>query len=146
MMPPTLSIRLLGDFSLMSGAELVTSVNTPRLHSLLAYLVLHRDAPQLRQHLAFLFWPDTAEAQARTNLRQVNRQPLFPVVLESFHGRSRPQRFPVLLCRKHRKPGRCRSLIHLPQFRLSSKRRQLSPVPQVRNRGSKDEEPCRVPR
>src|SRR6478735_5779818 len=74
MMPRTLYIRLLGDFSLMSGDEPVTSVNTPRLHSLLAYLVLHRDAPQLRQHLAFLFWPDTSEAQARTNLRQLLHQ------------------------------------------------------------------------
>ncbi len=73
-MPPTLYIRLLGDFSLTYDAEPVTSLNTPRLHSLLAYLVLHRDAPQLRQHLAFLFWPDTSEAQARTNLRQLLHQ------------------------------------------------------------------------
>src|SRR5205823_5685547 len=56
------------------GDELVAGINTPRLHSLLAYLVLHRDAPQLRQHLAFLFWPDTSEAQARTNLRQILHQ------------------------------------------------------------------------
>jgi DNA-binding SARP family transcriptional activator len=65
---------LLGDFSLVYGDEPITSVNTPRLHSLLAYLTLHRDAPQLRQHLAFLFWPDTGEAQARTNLRQILHQ------------------------------------------------------------------------
>jgi len=38
---------------------------------LLAYLVLHRDAPQLRQHLAFRLWPDSTESQARTNLRHV---------------------------------------------------------------------------
>src|SRR5260370_20318186 len=69
-----LSIRLFGDLSLIYGDEPITSVNTPRLHSLLAYLVLHRDAPQLRQHLAFLFWPDTSEAQARTNLRQLLHQ------------------------------------------------------------------------
>jgi DNA-binding SARP family transcriptional activator/predicted ATPase len=71
---PTLHIRLLGDFSLIYGDESVASVNTPRLHSLLAYLVLHRDAPPLRQHLAFLFWPDTNEAQARNNLRQLLHQ------------------------------------------------------------------------
>jgi predicted ATPase len=74
MMPPTLHIRLLGDFNLIYDGEPVASINTPRLHSLLAYLVLHRDAPQLRQHLAFLFWPDTSEAQARTNLRQILHQ------------------------------------------------------------------------
>jgi len=71
---PTLHIRLLGDFSLIYGDDPVASINTPRLHSLLAYLVLHRDAPQLRQHLAFLFWPDTNEAQARNNLRQILHQ------------------------------------------------------------------------
>jgi DNA-binding SARP family transcriptional activator/predicted ATPase len=74
MMPSTLYIRLLGDFSLVYAGEPVTGVNTPRLHSLFAYLALHRDAPQLRQHLAFLFWPDTNEAQARTNLRQLLHQ------------------------------------------------------------------------
>jgi DNA-binding SARP family transcriptional activator len=41
----------------------------PRLHVLLAYLVLHRHAPQARQHLAFLLWPNSTETQARTNLR-----------------------------------------------------------------------------
>lgn len=42
-----------------------------RAESLLAYLALHRDAPQLRQRVAFLLWPDSSEAQARTNLRHV---------------------------------------------------------------------------
>jgi DNA-binding SARP family transcriptional activator/predicted ATPase len=73
-MSPTLRIRLLGDFSLIYGDEPVAGITTPRLHSLLAYLVLHRGAPQLRQHLAFLFWPDTSEAQARNNLRQTLHQ------------------------------------------------------------------------
>jgi predicted ATPase/DNA-binding SARP family transcriptional activator len=68
--PRTLHIRLLGAFSLTYGDATVTGVNTPRLQSLLAYLVLHRDTPQLRQHLAFQFWPDASEAQARNNLRQ----------------------------------------------------------------------------
>jgi DNA-binding SARP family transcriptional activator/predicted ATPase len=71
---PTLHIRLLGDFSLLYNDQQVTSLNTTRLQSLLAYLVLHRDVPQQRQHLAFLFWPDTTEAQARNNLRQLLHQ------------------------------------------------------------------------
>ncbi len=69
-MPQMLHMRLLGDFSLALDDEPVTGVNTARLHSLLAYLVLHRDTPQFRQHLAFRFWPDSSEAQARNNLRQ----------------------------------------------------------------------------
>lgn len=71
---PTLHIRLLGDFSLIYADQQVTSLNTTRLQSLLAYLVLHHDVPQQRQHLAFLFWPDTTEAQARNNLRQLLHQ------------------------------------------------------------------------
>ncbi len=73
-MEPTLHIRLLGDFSLLYNDQQITSLNSTRLQSLLAYLVLHRDAPQQRQHLAFLFWPDTPEAQARNNLRQLLHQ------------------------------------------------------------------------
>jgi DNA-binding SARP family transcriptional activator/tetratricopeptide (TPR) repeat protein len=73
-MMSTLHIRLLGDFSLIYDDRQVTSLNTMRLQSLLAYLALHRDIPQQRQHLAFLFWPDTTEAQARNNLRQLLHQ------------------------------------------------------------------------
>src|ERR1051326_1715261 len=81
-MEPTLHIRLLGDFSLIYDEQQVTSLNTLRLQSLLAYLVLHRDVPQQRQHLAFLFWPDVTEAQARNNLRQLLHQlrQAFPAV------------------------------------------------------------------
>jgi DNA-binding SARP family transcriptional activator/predicted ATPase len=81
-MEPALKIRLLGGFSLIYDNEQVTSLNSMRLQSLLAYLVLHRDVPQQRQHLAFLFWPDTTEAQARNNLRQLLHQlrQAFPAV------------------------------------------------------------------
>ena len=65
-----LRVRLLGDFSVVYGQATLTSVSTPRLQMLLAYLVLHRATPQFRQHLAFHFWPDSSEAQARTNLRR----------------------------------------------------------------------------
>jgi predicted ATPase/DNA-binding SARP family transcriptional activator len=67
----TLRIRLLGDFRLSYTDAPTSPINSPRLQSLLAYLVLHPDAPQPRQALAFQLWPDTSEAQARTNLRQL---------------------------------------------------------------------------
>jgi DNA-binding SARP family transcriptional activator/predicted ATPase len=73
-METSLHIRLLGDFSLIYADRQVTSLSTMRLQSLLTYLVLHHDIPQQRQHLAFLFWPDTTEAQARNNLRQLLHQ------------------------------------------------------------------------
>ena len=68
-MTPTLHLHLLGDFLLVVGETPVTSLNTPRLQTLLAYLVLHRVAPQSRSHLAALLWPDSTDAQAHSNLR-----------------------------------------------------------------------------
>lgn len=67
---PTLHIQLLGGFQLHYNDAPVVTVIQARQQSLLAYLLLHRHAPQSRQHLAFLFWPDSTEAQARTNLRR----------------------------------------------------------------------------
>src|SRR5512136_1049158 len=66
-----LSVSLLGYFYIRNDEAPVTDVDSSRLQSLLAYLLLHRDAPQSRAHLAFIFWPDTSEAQARTNLRNL---------------------------------------------------------------------------
>ncbi|MEZ4727603.1 MAG: BTAD domain-containing putative transcriptional regulator [Caldilineaceae bacterium] len=69
-----LRICLLGDFRLTYGCEPsadLQTVNTARLQALLGYLLLHASAPQSRAHLAFLFWPDTSEAQALTNLRNL---------------------------------------------------------------------------
>ena len=64
-------IELFGNLRVACGGQTITSVNTNRLHSLLAYLVLHGDAPQPREQLAFLLWPESGESQARTNLRQL---------------------------------------------------------------------------
>lgn len=68
---PTLHISLLGDFGLTYDDQNIDGINTARLKSLLAYLVLHQSAPQSRRQLAFLLWPDSSEAQARTNLRNL---------------------------------------------------------------------------
>ncbi|MCB0166359.1 MAG: protein kinase [Anaerolineae bacterium] len=68
---PALQIQLFGKFRLTYNNDLVATMNSPRLQSLLAYLVLNRDTALPRQHLAFLFWPDSTESQARTNLRKL---------------------------------------------------------------------------
>ncbi len=73
-MTSALSIHLLGDFVLTVDDVPVTTMNVPRLQSLLAYLLLHRNAPQDRSRLAFLLWPDSSEAQAHTNLRKLLHQ------------------------------------------------------------------------
>lgn len=70
-MLPTLSLSLFGDFRLSSQNQPVQGVDTGRMRSLLAYLALHRDAEITRQRIAFLFWPNSEEGQARTNLRQL---------------------------------------------------------------------------
>lgn len=65
----TLRIRLFGDLELRLGDTPLEPVESTRAVSLLAYLLLHREAPQRRGYLAFLLWPDSREPQARTNLR-----------------------------------------------------------------------------
>ena len=66
-----LSVRLLGELELRLGDRPLPALESARAESLLAYLLIHRDAPQPRQRIAFLLWPDSGEAQARTNLRHV---------------------------------------------------------------------------
>lgn len=72
MMPQTrFSVRLFGEFQLDGTGAPQFNANASRLQALLACLVLHRDAPQTRQQLAVLFWPDASQAQARNALRQL---------------------------------------------------------------------------
>jgi DNA-binding SARP family transcriptional activator len=66
-----LTVRLLGGLDLRIGEAPLPPLDSSRAESLLAYLLIHRDAAQPRQRLAFLLWPDSTEAQARTNLRHV---------------------------------------------------------------------------
>lgn len=68
---PTLHIKLLGTFIIASDRIPLTSVDMPRLQSLLAYLVQHHGVPQSRTRLASLLWPDSTEEQAHTNLRNL---------------------------------------------------------------------------
>jgi predicted ATPase/DNA-binding SARP family transcriptional activator len=49
-------------------------IRSLRLQSLLAYLILHRQAPVARPYLAFQLWPVSTEAQALTNLRNLLHQ------------------------------------------------------------------------
>ena len=46
----TLHVRLMGDFQMVYGDEAVSTIYTPRPQSVLAYLLLHRQAPQARLH------------------------------------------------------------------------------------------------
>ncbi len=68
--PTTLHVSLLGEFKLRFGETAVPPLDA-RCQTLLAYLILQRDTAHTRQHIAFQFWPDSTESQARTNLRNL---------------------------------------------------------------------------
>ncbi len=66
-----IQLTLLGEFHLKCDGVEISAIGTTRMRSLLAYLVLHRGSLQSRASLAFLFWPDSSEPQALTNLRHL---------------------------------------------------------------------------
>jgi DNA-binding SARP family transcriptional activator/predicted ATPase len=66
-----LRLTLLGGFRAVYADEPLRALDAPRLQSLVARLALRTGLPQQRHHLAFTFWPDSSEAQSRTNLRQL---------------------------------------------------------------------------
>jgi DNA-binding SARP family transcriptional activator len=65
-----LEIRLLGEQRVVGAPNHDAQKSSSRSFALLAYLILHAGIPQPRRHLAAVFWPDSNEAQARTNLRR----------------------------------------------------------------------------
>jgi DNA-binding SARP family transcriptional activator/tetratricopeptide (TPR) repeat protein len=69
-----LQVRLLGQFRLTLDGQPLAGPTNLRIQSLLAYLLLHADAPQSRAQLSFTFWPDSSEPNARNNLRQLLHQ------------------------------------------------------------------------
>jgi DNA-binding SARP family transcriptional activator/predicted ATPase len=66
----TLHIKLFGEFCLTANGLAVTGVNSERLQALLAFILLHRTAPQSRQQVAVNLWPDATDADAKANLRR----------------------------------------------------------------------------
>lgn len=65
-----LQVRLFGPFEVRADGDPVT-LTSSRARSLLAYLALRPGAPQRRDRVAYLLWPDSTDQQARTNLRHV---------------------------------------------------------------------------
>lgn len=68
-MAATICVDLLGGVGIASEDPVHHRVSS-RAMTLLAYLVSHSESPQPRAHLAGLLWPDSEDAQARTNLRR----------------------------------------------------------------------------
>src|SRR2546422_10129211 len=64
-----LRAMLLGGFGISGGDGPFASAGTPRIQSLLAYLLLHRQTPQSRPHPALLLWPHLTRTPGRANPR-----------------------------------------------------------------------------
>ncbi len=69
--PPVLHVRLLGAFELRVDAAVLPRPDSARTRSLVAAVALGRGEPVARGRLAGLLWPESTEAQARTNLRHL---------------------------------------------------------------------------
>lgn len=64
-----LHLQFLGGFHATDNGRAIAALQSERMQFLLAYVLLHRHTPLSRQQVAFTFWPDTTDAQARHNLR-----------------------------------------------------------------------------
>ena len=68
-LPAMLKVRLFGQIVLQVDDEPIPIRVPARALALLAYLVCDRSRPHPRDAVAFAFWPDSAEAEARSKLR-----------------------------------------------------------------------------
>jgi DNA-binding SARP family transcriptional activator/tetratricopeptide (TPR) repeat protein len=65
-----LQVSLLGEQSIAEVETGTVRTRSSRTVALVAFLVAHSGRPQTRQRIAGLFWPDSTDAQALTNLRR----------------------------------------------------------------------------
>ncbi len=68
---PTVYFQLFGNFQLICNGEPLFGLNQVRWQSLLAYLALHKNTPQMRKHLAAVFWPQANAQVACASLDQL---------------------------------------------------------------------------
>jgi DNA-binding SARP family transcriptional activator len=67
---PVLRVSLLGEQAIVDDRTGRVRTRSSRTVALVGFLVAHAGSPQARQRVAGLFWPDSTEAQALTNLRR----------------------------------------------------------------------------
>ncbi len=65
-----LHVSLLGEQAITDDVTGGVRTRSSRAVALVAFLVIHAGSPQARQRIAGLFWPDSTDAQALTNLRR----------------------------------------------------------------------------
>src|ERR1700736_472952 len=67
---PMLRVRLFGRPRLSHDETMISAAARPKVVPLLAYILLHRNAPIARRTVADTLWPDHGEEEARANLRR----------------------------------------------------------------------------
>lgn len=65
-----LRVSLLGEQTIADDRAGSVRAGSSRAVALVAFLVVHAGSPQARQRIAGLFWPESGDAQALTNLRR----------------------------------------------------------------------------
>jgi DNA-binding SARP family transcriptional activator/tetratricopeptide (TPR) repeat protein len=65
-----LHVSLLGEQTITDDRTGKVRTRSARAVALIGFLVVHAGSPQTRQRIAGLFWPDSTDAQALTNLRR----------------------------------------------------------------------------
>jgi DNA-binding SARP family transcriptional activator/tetratricopeptide (TPR) repeat protein len=65
-----LHVSLLGEQTITNDRGVSVRARSSRAVVLVAFLVAHAGSPQTRQRIAGLFWPESTDAQALTNLRR----------------------------------------------------------------------------
>src|ERR1700742_3148335 len=65
-----LQVSLLGEQAIIDDATGTVRTRSSRGVALIAFLAVHAGSPQTRSRIAGLFWPDSTDAQALTNLRR----------------------------------------------------------------------------
>jgi DNA-binding SARP family transcriptional activator/tetratricopeptide (TPR) repeat protein len=63
-------VSVLGEQAIVDDRSGQVLTSSSRAVALLAFLACHAGSPQSRQRIAGLFWPDSSDAQALTNLRR----------------------------------------------------------------------------
>lgn len=70
-LPAQLKVQLLGEFALWLDGSPCSAIDTARMRTLLAFLLMKRGSSLSRSRLAYQFWPDSTEKQALTNFRHL---------------------------------------------------------------------------
>src|SRR6266487_5554383 len=65
-----LHVSLLGEQTITDSRTGAVRLRSSRTAALVGFLAAHAGSPQTRQHIAGLFWPESTDAQALTNLRR----------------------------------------------------------------------------